>query len=180
MNTLYRITSWIDRLNGIIGKTVSWLAVTMVLSQFAVVVLRYVFGISFIKMQEGVMYQHAALFMLGAGYTLLHEGHVRVDIFYRTASPLAKAKVDLVGALIFMLPICGLILWASVPYVASSWAEWEGSVETSGIQAVYLLKSLILTFAVLMGLQGIAMAMRSVLTIKGLDAPHPKADEVEI
>ena len=160
MNTLSRITQWIDTLNDTVGKVASWIAVAMVLTQFAVVVLRYTFGFSFIWMQESVVYLHATLFMLGAGYTLLHNGHVRVDIFYRTATPRSKAIVDLAGALMFLLPICGLILWASVPYVFRSWGMHEGSQETSGLQIVYLLKSLILEFAVLMALQGVAMAMR--------------------
>lgn len=180
MKIAYRITAWIDTFNDTVGKAVSWLAVLMVLTQFSVVVLRYVFGISFIKMQEGVIYEHATLFMLGAAFTLLHEGHVRVDIFYRTASVRAKAMVDLIGALFFLLPICGLIVWASVPYVMNSWAMLEGSQETSGIPAVYLLKSLILAFAVLMAMQGVAMILRSILTFRGLSAPHPKSDQVEV
>lgn len=180
MNGIYRTIKWIDTLNDAVGKTVSWIAVCMVLIQFSVVVLRYIFGLSFIWMQESVLYLHATLFMMGAGYTLLHEGHVRVDIFYRNATPRKKAMVDLAGALVFLMPICILILWASVPYVLRSWAMGEGSQETSGIQAVYLLKSLIVAFAALMGLQGIAMALRSLLTVQGLDAPHSQSDEVEI
>lgn len=180
MNALTRITQWIDTLNDRVGKIVSWIAIAMVLTQFSVVVLRYTFGFSFIWMQESVVYLHATLFMMGAGYTLLHDGHVRVDIFYRTATPRTKAIVDLTGALVFMLPICGLILWASVPYVSRSWGMFEGSQETSGLQIVFLLKSLILAFAVLMALQGVAMVLRSVLTLRGLDAPHPKPDQIEI
>lgn len=180
MNISLRVIQMIDILNDRIGKAVSWIAIAMVLTQFTVVVLRYVFGISFIWMQEGVVYLHATLFMMGASYTLLHEGHVRVDIFYRTATAIQQAKVDLVGAFVFLLPICALISWASVPYVANSWSMFEGSQETSGIQAVFLLKSLILAFAALMGVQGISLALRSVMTFKGIDVPHPKIDKVEI
>lgn len=180
MNTTYRTIQWIDALNDRIGKAVSWVAIVMVLVQFSVVVLRYTFGLGFIWMQESVVYLHATLFMLGASYTLLHEGHVRVDIFYRTAAPRKKAMVDLVGALVFLLPICALILWAATPYVIDSWIMGEGSQETSGIQAVYLLKSLIIAFAGLMALQGVAMALRALLTLKGLNAPHPKSDQVEV
>ena len=172
MNAVQRVIAWIDTANDLIGRVVSSLALFMVLVQFCVVVLRYVFGLSFIWMQESVMYLHATLFMLGAAYTLLHEGHVRVDIFYRTASPKTKARVDCIGALVFLLPVCGLILWASVPYVSSSWAIKEGSPETSGIQAVFLLKSTIVAFAGLMAMQGLSMALRSALTLLG--APVPK------
>jgi len=180
MNICYRLTQWIDTLNDRIGRYVSWLAIAMVLIQFSTVVMRYIFGISFIWMQESVVYLHATLFMMGAAYTLLHEGHVRVDIFYRTAPTLKKAMVDLAGAFVFLLPVCGLILWASTPYVINSWAMGEGSQETSGIQAVFLLKTLISAFAVLMGLQGLAMALRSFLTLRGHPAPHPQSDQVEV
>ncbi|PCI38138.1 MAG: C4-dicarboxylate ABC transporter permease [Rhodospirillaceae bacterium] len=172
MNTVQRVIAWIDTANDLIGRVVSSLALFMVLVQFCVVVLRYVFGLSFIWMQESVVYLHATLFMLGAAYTLLHEGHVRVDIFYRTAPLKTKALVDAVGALVFLLPVCGLILWASVPYVSASWSILEGSPETSGIQAVYLLKSAIIGFAGLMAMQGLSMILRSVLTL--LNTPTPK------
>ncbi|MBL4747984.1 MAG: TRAP transporter small permease subunit [Magnetovibrio sp.] len=130
LNAAQRLIIWINAVNDTIGRAVSYIAILMVLVQLSVVVLRYVFSLNFIMMQEGVVYLHAALFMLGAAYTLLHEGHVRVDIFYRTAPANVKAWVDLIGALVFLLPICGLILWASLPYVVSSWAVFEGSPET--------------------------------------------------
>ena len=118
-------------------------------------------------MQEGVLYLHGTLFMLGAGYTLLHEGHVRVDIFYRDASPERKALVDMLGGLLILLPFCGLVWWSSWSYVEQSWVILEGSRETSGIHAVYILKSMILAFATLLGLQGLSMAARSYLVLKG-------------
>ena len=71
----------IDAANSVIGRTTAWLALIMVLVQFVVVMMRYVFGVGSIMMQESVIYMHAFLFMLGAGYTLLQGGHVRVDIF---------------------------------------------------------------------------------------------------
>jgi len=180
MPTAHRLIARIDRLNDVVGRVVSSLAVFMVLTQFAVVVLRYVFSLNFIIVQESVVYLHATLFMLGAAYTLVHEGHVRVDIFYRTASPRQKACVDLIGSLIFLTPVCGLILWASVPYVTASWAMLEGSPETSGLQAVYLLKSLIIGFAVLMAAQGLSMALRAFLVLRGEDVPKVQKDGVEI
>ncbi|MBL4693063.1 MAG: TRAP transporter small permease subunit [Magnetovibrio sp.] len=148
----------------------------MVMTQFMVVVLRYVFSLNFIMMQEAVVYLHATLFMIGSAYTLLHDGHVRVDIFYRTASVRVKAMVDCAGAFIFLLPVCGLILWSSVPYVAKSWAILEGSPETSGIQAIFLLKSLIVAFAGLMALQGVSMGLRAALTLTG----HNKSSENKV
>jgi TRAP-type mannitol/chloroaromatic compound transport system permease small subunit len=108
---------------------------------------------------------HAFLFLVGAGYTLLHGGHVRVDIFYREAAPRAKAWIDFLGVLLLLLPVCALLWWFSWPYVVKSWQVFEGSKETSGIQAVYLLKSLILVFCFLVSVQGLALALRSLLVL---------------
>jgi TRAP-type mannitol/chloroaromatic compound transport system permease small subunit len=157
----------IDRLNEMIGRGAAWFALAMVLLQFVVVLMRYVFGVGSIMMQEGVIYLHAALFLCGAGYTLLHGGHVRVDIFYRDASPRRKALVDLMGTVFFLLPVCAIIVWAALPYVEQSWGVLEGSKETSGIPAVFALKSLILLFAALMALQGVSLALRSFLVLCG-------------
>lgn len=167
MNALVNTVRVIDALNERIGRFTAWFALVMVLLQFAVVVLRYVFGFGSIFMQEGVIYLHAGLFLLGAGYTLLHGGHVRVDIFYREASPKRRAFVDLVGSALFLLPVCVIIAWASWSYVGQSWQNFEGSKETSGIPAVFILKSIILAFVVLVSLQGISLALRSCLTLLG-------------
>jgi len=162
-----RVCDLIDLLNERLGRAIAWLALVMVLVQFAVVVLRYMFGFGSIMMQESVVYPHGILFMAGAGYTLLHGGHVRVDVFYRDASPRTRALVDLIGVVIFLLPVCALIWWGSWSYIHTSWQVLEGSRETSGIQAVYLLKTTILVFTVLMALQGIAMGLRALMVIKG-------------
>jgi len=172
MDRLEKFRRAVDGFNDWIGRATAWLVIAMVLVQFAVVVLRYIFGFGSIMMQETVVYLHGALFMLGAAYTLLREGHVRVDIFYRDATFKKKALIDLFGALFLLLPVCGLIWWSSWSYVEQSWAILEGSRETSGIHAVYVLKSAIPAFAVLLALQGLSMAARSYLTIKG----HTRAD----
>lgn len=163
MSSLSSLARIIDIVNETIGRYTAWLALAMVLIQFVVVVMRYVFGIGSIMMQESVIYLHAVLFMVGSGYTLLHGGHVRVDVFYREASPQRKALVDLAGVIVFLIPVCLVIWWYSWPYAKASWRVFEGSRETSGIQAVFLLKSVILVFTALMILQGISLALRSLL-----------------
>ncbi len=167
MAILASVASAIDSLNEKIGRIAAWLAVTMVLGQFAVVVMRYVFGVGSIMMQESVTYMHATLFMAGAGYTLLHDGHVRIDIFYANMTARARAIINLAGFIFFLLPFCVVVWFYSWPYVAGSWRVFEGSNETSGIQAVFLLKSMILVFAALMFLQGISMALRSACVLFG-------------
>lgn len=149
------------------GRAVMWLLLVMALVQFAVVLLRYVFGVNEIFMQESITYMHGAVFLLAAGYALLTNDHVRVDIFYRDAPPKRKAVVDLFGTYLFLFPICLVILWTSSPYVARSWAFFEGSADTSGIQGVFLLKSLIPAFAVLLAMAGFVIAHNAVETLKG-------------
>jgi TRAP-type mannitol/chloroaromatic compound transport system permease small subunit len=157
---------FIDRINAGIGRTVAWAAMALVAVQFVAVVLRYVFGIGWIWVEESIVYLHASVFMAGAAYTLLQDGHVRVDIFYRDADEIGRARVDLFGTIFFLWPVSALILIKGWPYVAGSWAILEGSPETSGIPAVFVLKSLILVFAATMMLQGISMAASALMVLR--------------
>jgi TRAP-type mannitol/chloroaromatic compound transport system permease small subunit len=161
------VSQLIDRINGAVGRTVAWCALALVAVQFVAVVLRYVFGVGWIWVEESIVYIHATLFMAGAAYTLLHEGHVRVDIFYAEASARQRAWVDLLGTVGFLWPVAGLLLGKAGPYVTASWAVLEGSPDTSGIPAVFLLKSLLLVFAGLIALQGLSMAAAAMTVIKG-------------
>ncbi|MCE2509929.1 MAG: TRAP transporter small permease subunit [Alphaproteobacteria bacterium] len=160
----------IDRFNDVIGQKIAWIGLVMAGVQFTVVLMRYVFGVSEIWLQESILYMHSILFMLGAGYTLLHNGHVRIDIFYRDASAEHKAWVDFIGVCVFLVPICIAIFYIAWPYVANAWAVQEGSRETSGIQAVYLLKTVILVFAALLFLQGVSMAIHAAAVLVGREA----------
>jgi TRAP-type mannitol/chloroaromatic compound transport system permease small subunit len=150
------------------GEGIAWLALIMVLVQFAIVLLRYVFSINSVAVQESVTYMHAAIFMLAAGYTLLEDGHVRVDIFYRGMGPRAQALVNLAGAFLFLLPFAALILWWSLPYVEASWTTLEGSPQPGGLPLVFLLKTIIPAFGVLMILHGGLMAARAAFALTGL------------
>ncbi len=157
-----------DALDGIAERTghvVSWLTLGVVLITFAVVLLRYAFNLGWIAMQESITYLHAAVFMLGAAYTLRHDGHVRVDILYRKSSPRAQAWIDLFGALLLLLPVCIFIIWASWDYVTVSWSLREGSQEAGGLPAVFILKTAIPVMALLLILQGCSQALRSILIL---------------
>ena len=151
----------IDRFNGAVGRGATWLALIVVLLQFSVVVLRYMFGAGSIWLSESIVYGHAAMLMLAAAWTLKDGGHVRVDVFYEDASPRTKAWINLLGSLLLLVPFMVVLLWFALPYVARSWTILERSRETSGIPAVFLLKTLIPVFAVMMALQGIAQAIRA-------------------
>jgi len=167
MNFLIKLAQGIDRLNNRIGRKIAWVALAMTGTQFVIVLMRYVFGANAIWMQESILYMHSVLFMLGAGYTLLHNGHVRIDIFYREVSPERKALIDLIGVFVFLIPVCVALFIMAWPYVSASWAVLEGSRETSGIQAVYLLKAVMLVFAVLLVFQGISMAIHALAVLAG-------------
>jgi TRAP-type mannitol/chloroaromatic compound transport system permease small subunit len=160
-NLAAQIAVSIDRLNHAIGRSAAWLALAMVLVQFAVVVLRYVFGIGSIMLQEAIVYMHGVLFMMAAADTLLQDEHVRVDIFYARAAARRKALVNLLGCAFFILPFCFLIAFVSLDYVSMAWSVREGSRETSGIQGVYLLKTIILVFAAQLALQAISGILKN-------------------
>jgi TRAP-type mannitol/chloroaromatic compound transport system permease small subunit len=151
----------IDRLTAAIGRAVAWLVLAVVLLQFALVVARYLFGIGSIWLTEAVIYGHAAVFMLAAAWTLHLGGHVRVDVFYADASARTKAWIDLAGSVLLLLPFVFVLILLSVPYAARSWAILEHSQEASGLPLVFVLKTLIPLFALLMALQGVAQAIRS-------------------
>ena len=158
----------IDRLNAAIGRAAAWACLFVVAVQFIVVVMRYAFGVGSIWLSESIVYAHAALFMLAAAWTLREGGHVRVDVFYADASPRRKALINLLGTLLLLLPFMLVLAYFAMPYVARSWAIFESSRETSGIPAVFLLKTLIPLFAVLMALQGVSQAIRAADALSGM------------
>jgi TRAP-type mannitol/chloroaromatic compound transport system permease small subunit len=169
----------IDSLNERIGRAVSWLTLAMVLITFFVAAMRYGFNWGRVWIQELYVWLHGIVFMLGAGYTLLHNGHVRVDIFYRPADARFKAWVDLLGSLLLLMPIIVMVFWVSWPYVVQSWSMHEASRESGGLPGLFLLKSVILAFCVLVALQGLSLAGHSLLVLAGRPGFAPQDDETE-
>ena len=165
INGLRKTASFIDTINEFVGALIAWMTLVMVIVTFAVVVLRYGFDLGWIAMQESVTYLHAFVFMAGIAYTLKHDGHVRVDIFYARMSASTQAWINLLGTLGMLLPVCVFILWVSWDYVVSSWRVLEGSREAGGLPLVYLLKSLIVILVALLTLQGISVVCHSLSTI---------------
>lgn len=161
-----QIADALDSVNRLVGSVVRWFALAMMLLQFLVVLLRYIFGFSDIALNESVLYLHAGLFMLGAGYTLLVDGHVRVDIFYAKASPRRRALIDLCGHLLLLMPAMLVILYWSWPSVRNSWAILEGPISVGGIPASFLLKSLIPAFCLLLMVQSIACLLRNLIQLQ--------------
>lgn len=160
-----KLADRIDAINDFIGRGVSWLTLFMALVMFVTVILRYMFNMGWIWMQESVVFMHGFVFMLAGGYTLLAEEHVRIDIFYRPMSEKKKAVANLVGILFLLFPTCFVIFYYGYPYVRDSWSVFEGSREAGGLPGVFLLKSAILVFPVLVGLQGVAKFIRALNTL---------------
>lgn len=150
----------IDQLNRAVALVVRWLALVMVLVQFCIVIGRYVFGYNSIAAQESVLYMHATLFMLGAGFTLLVDKHVRVDVFFAKLSDTSKRRVDIFGHLFLLIPSMTALLYWSWPSVRNSWKILEGPISVGGIEAVFLLKSLIPAFCILVLLQSLSILVR--------------------
>lgn len=167
MSVLLAFIRAVDGLNERIGRAVAWLNLVTVLVCAAVVFLRYAFSFGYIWLQELYVWAYAIVFMAGAGYTLLHGGHVRVDIFYAVASPRKKAWVDLIGTAVFLLPWLAILAWTAWPYVGASWAISEPSAQTGGMPALYLLKAVLLVFCLLLGLQGLSLMARCILVLAG-------------
>ena len=158
----------LDRLNAVIGNTAAWMTLVMVVITFVVVVLRKTLNVGFIWLQESVIWMHAAVFMLGAAYTLHAEEHVRVDVFYRGMSPRRRAWVDLIGVLIFLLPVCLFLGWKSFDFVVQSWSIRESSRESGGLPFPFvpLLKSILLLMPLTLGLQGVSLLLKSVARLR--------------
>ena len=141
MSALISFVRAVDRINEVVGRAIAWLTLAMVLITFAVVVLRYVYAIGWVWLQESYVWLHGIVFMVGAGYTLLHNGHVRVDVFYRPAGTRYKALVDLLGSLVLLMPLILLVSFMSFDYVADSWMRLEESREAGGMPGLFLLKA---------------------------------------
>jgi len=159
------IADIIERFINWCGRVVSWLTLFMVIVTFAVVVMRYVFNEGLIAVQESISYMHAAVFLIGAAYTLQQDAHVRVDIFYSRFGEEARAWVNLCGALFMLMPFMFFIGWMSWEYVIDSWDVLEGSREAGGLPGVFLLKSLMLVMAALLMLQAGAQVLRALTVV---------------
>ena len=153
---ILQLLAGLSTLTCVIVRPLRWLALIMVLLIFAIVILRYALNSGGILLQESVMYLHGTLFMLAIALGVGDNTHVRVDILYSRRSPEQQAWIDLVGHILFLLPVAGFMIWVSLPYVSNSWQILEGSSEVGGIPGVFLLKTLIPLTGALLFCQGIA------------------------
>lgn len=159
------ITGLIDGINERVGRLVAWSTCLLVGVTFVDVVMRYFFNTTFVFTQELEWHVFAFLFLMGAGYTLKIDGHVRVEVFYGKMSKKGKAWIDLIGVLFFLIPSCALFVKTAIPFVLKSYAIMEGSPDPGGIPFRFVLKACIPAGYALILLQGISLGIKSFATI---------------
>jgi TRAP-type mannitol/chloroaromatic compound transport system permease small subunit len=167
MGLIKTFCRWIDKLNTWVGHVVAWATAVVVVVVFIDVVMRYAFNISFVFTQELEWHLFAFIFLMGAGYTLLKDGHVRVDIIYQRCSPKTKAWINFLGVIFFLIPGCYMVIATSLNFVYNAWVVMEGSPDPGGIPYRFILKSFIPAGFVLILLQGLSLGGKSLLTILG-------------
>lgn len=183
MRFLQRFVFWVDWFSEWTGKVVMWLSTAMVLITAYNVSERYIFSRNTGFLIELNWHFYSLIFLLGAAYTLKHDSHVRVDLIYHNLSPRGKAWVNLLGSLLFLLPVCFVIIYASLEsrrgfrfsFVGSSWLSQETSVDAGGLPARYLLKSALPLGFSLLALQGIAEIVRNFLFLTGNSSPEERS-----
>ena len=169
MKAIKMLSRWIDTFNEWIGRGVAWVTLGLVLVVFIDVVMRYLFNTSFVFTQELEWHLFGFIFLIGAGYTLLHDGHVRVDIIYQRLSHKGRAWVNFVGVLLFLIPGCLMLISTSWKFTATSFAILEGSPDPGGIPFRFLLKGCIPVGFTLLLMQGISLGIHSFMQIVGIE-----------
>jgi TRAP-type mannitol/chloroaromatic compound transport system permease small subunit len=167
MNLLRKFEQVINRLSGISGWLAGWLCVLMILVVFIDVVARYAFASGTIAMQEMEWHLFAAMFLLGASYTMREDANVRVDVFYGRMNPRTKAAVDILGTVLFVIPMCTLILYSSYDFVSYSYQIQEVSVDPGGLPYRFAFKALLPIGYTLVLLQSLSVISRNARLLCG-------------
>lgn len=179
MSSLVFVIRAINATNRLFGNVFAWLSLAIVVVCFSVVVQRYAFSTTRLWMQDLYVWLNGAMFTAVAGFALLRNDHVRVDIFYRPASTERKALIDLIGVVFFLFPFAWIVYAYGWNFVARSWRLYEGSANIGGMPGLFILKSFILVFAFLVAIQGLSMALRSILVLTGREHLLPAEHRYE-
>jgi TRAP-type mannitol/chloroaromatic compound transport system permease small subunit len=174
MNVLKTFSRWIDGLNEWVGRGVAWVTLALVVVIFVDVVMRYLFNTSFVFTQELEWHLFAFIFLIGAGYTLLHDGHVRVDIVYQRLGLKGRAWINLLGVIFFLIPGCLMVMITSWKFVVNSFMMMEGSPDPGGIPLRFIVKGCIPAGFLLLLIQGISLAVHSLMQILGIETAREK------
>jgi TRAP-type mannitol/chloroaromatic compound transport system permease small subunit len=175
MNFVRKLCRWIDAINCGVGSIVAWASCLVVIVVFSDVIMRYVFNTSYVFIQELEWHLFSFIFLVGAGYTLYKDGHVRVDIFYQRFGPKGRAWINLIGVLVFLIPGCYLVITTSYHFAITSFLNLEGSPDPGGIPYRFIVKFTIPIGYVLLLIQGLALGIRSFFTVLGKDLEQEEA-----
>lgn len=162
---LDKLTRAIDQVNRRVGEGVAWLTLAMVLLTTVDVIMRYLFNTGAVWVQEMEWHLFGLVFLLAAGYALLTDAHVRVDIFYARLTPRGRAWVDFLGTLLILFPVCVLVIWSSQKFLMNSWGFRESSPDPGGLPARYLIKAVIPLGFVLLAVQGVSELLKNLMVL---------------
>ena len=151
----------VDKINSKLGYYISWLTLLLVLVTCFDVFTRYILNESSVALQELEWHLFSIIFLMAASYTLITDDHVRVDVFYSRFSEKQKAWVNFIGAILFLIPFCVLVIYSSQNFVITSFQLKETSPDAGGLPARYILKSFIPFSFVFLFFQGISFAFKS-------------------
>jgi len=177
MQFLLPLARAIDGLNEHIGRTVIWLVLVATLVSAGNALVRYGLNMSSNAWLEIQWYLFGLVFLLGAGYTLKHNGHVRIDVLYGRFSPRLKAWVDLLGGLLFLLPMSGILAWLGWEFFSASYAIRETSPDAGGLLRWPIKLAVPVGFA-LLWLQGLSEVIKQAGRLTG-HVPFVEAGEAE-
>ena len=179
MHALISLSRAIDALNERVGRAVLWLVLATTLISAINAVMRYALGLSSNAWLELQWYLFAAIFLLAAGYTHKHSGHVRIDVLYGRLSERAQAWIDLLGGIFFLLPFSLLLMWFSWPGFVDAWQHGEMSPDSGGLLR-WPVRALIPAGFALLALQGISEILKRIVFLSGHGplVREPKTDHV--
>jgi len=179
VSALLALARLIDALTERVGRLVIWLVLVATLISAGNALARYALGESSNAWLEIQWYLFGAMFLLAAGYTLKHNGHVRIDIFYNRLGPRGQAWIDLIGGLLFLLPMAGLLAWLAWPMFIDAWTTHEMSPDAGGL-ARWPVKLLLPLGFGLLALQGVAEIIKRIGVLTGVLVLQPETPTEEV
>jgi TRAP-type mannitol/chloroaromatic compound transport system permease small subunit len=168
---LMRLAALIDALNERVGKTVYWLVLVAVLVSAGNAIIRKLFNMSSNAFLELQWYLFSAVFLFGAGFTLLRNEHVRIDVLSGRLSPRAQAWIDIFGTVFFLLPMALLIMWLSWPIFIRTYTHGEISTNAGGL-LIWPARFMVPVGFALLSLQGLSELIKRVAFLMGV-GPDP-------
>jgi TRAP-type mannitol/chloroaromatic compound transport system permease small subunit len=172
VSPLLTLSRWIDRLNDFVGRWVAWLALAAVLISAANAISRKAFDLSSNAYLEVQWYLFSAVFLLAAGYTLLRQEHVRIDVILGRFKRRTQIKVEIVCFIVFLLPFVVVVVDLVMPLVIRAYQSGEMSSSAGGLIR-WPVFALVPAGFVLLGLQGVSEVIKRVAFLQGLIVDDP-------